>query len=189
MESINGDGQIHAVLHCDTSNGGDCNEPHGLRGNARVDGGFHTCTFASFPNHYAAPPNQQKKKKDRFTLDRTVSPNTMTWAVDGTTFFSLNQTQFSPATWTTLMGHGYIIILNVAVGGQWAGPPTQQTTSGGVMSVDYVAVYRVGEEEKSTGWYITFSRYWIHELMVQSQEQDQLQNLNLPQLQQLIPVR
>jgi beta-glucanase (GH16 family) len=38
--------------------------------------------------------------------------------------------------------HPFFIILNVAVGGDWTGPPDETTTFPRTMLVDYVRVYK-----------------------------------------------
>lgn len=53
------------------------------------------------------------------------------------------------------------MILNLAIGGNWAGNATMLTTSGGTMSVDYVGVWRKGEadpEPTGTGMLLDYGQ-------------------------------
>lgn len=43
--------------------------------------------------------------------------------------------------WKNATEHGFFLILNVAMGGFWPGPPTASTVDGKPLLVDYVAVY------------------------------------------------
>jgi beta-glucanase (GH16 family) len=70
----------------------------------------------------------------------TWAPGSLTYAVDGTTFYSIR--------WSTLpVGQGWVfdtdpeyMILNLAIGGPWAGAPDGNTTFPEVMDIDYIRV-------------------------------------------------
>ncbi len=126
MESVNAVASEFGTLHCGVSPGGPCNETSGVGGRVSCScwGSFHTYTFE---------------------WDRSVSPETMRWSLDGAQFFSVNRNQFDATTWTNATAHGFFMLLDLAIGGgfpaAFGGGPTASTTSGGSMVVDYVAVY------------------------------------------------
>jgi beta-glucanase (GH16 family) len=128
MEDINGLSSEFATLHCGPSIPGTCNETTGIgsgqRACAGCQTGFHT---------YA------------LEWDKSVSPEQLRWYLDGNNFFTISQNQVDAASWTAATNHGYMIILNVAMGGgfpaAFGGGPTGSTASGVPMLVDYVAVY------------------------------------------------
>lgn len=131
MEDINGRSSEFATLHCGPSIPGTCNETTGIGSGERAcpgcQTGFHT---------YA------------LEWDKSISPNQLRWYLDGTNFFTISQNQVDAASWTAATNHGYMIILNVAMGGgfpaAFGGGPTAATASGVPMLVDYVAVYSAG---------------------------------------------
>jgi chitodextrinase len=128
MEDVNGLSSEFATLHCGFSIPGTCNEYDGISSGQRAcsgcQTGFHT---------YAVE------------WDQSVSPQQLRWYLDGVNFYTVRQDQVDAASWTAATDHGYMIILNVAMGGQFpakfSGGPTAATASGVPMLVDYVAVY------------------------------------------------
>jgi hypothetical protein len=76
--------------------------------------------------------------------DRSVSPETIRFLVDGTQFHSVNASQVDATTWANATGHGFFLILNVAMGGAFpdalGGGLDSGTQSGVPMTVDYVQV-------------------------------------------------
>jgi hypothetical protein len=76
--------------------------------------------------------------------DRSVSPETIRFLVDGTQFHSVNASQMDATTWSNATNHGFFIILNVAMGGAFpdafGGGLDSGTQSGVPMVVDYVQV-------------------------------------------------
>ena len=128
MESANGEQTVFQTLHCGTAPGGPCGEPTGL-GSGEQDlpdsaTGFHT---------YAVE------------YDRGVAPEELRWSVDGRVTFTLRADRVDATTWKNANHHGFFVILNVAMGGQFpGGPPTDDTEPGVPMLVDYVAVYASG---------------------------------------------
>jgi hypothetical protein len=77
--------------------------------------------------------------------DRSVSPQQLRWFMDGAQFFTVNQNQVDAGTWANATNHGYMIMLDLAMGGAFpaafGGGPTAATVSGAPMLVDYIAVY------------------------------------------------
>lgn len=126
MENVNGLNSVFGTLHCGVNPGGPCNETTGLGATRICPGGTCQSTFHTF----------------RVEWDRSVSPEQIRWYVDDIQYHSVNATQVDAATWKAATNHGYFLILNVAIGGSWPGPPTAATKSGVPMLVDYVAVYR-----------------------------------------------
>jgi beta-glucanase (GH16 family) len=127
MESINAVSTEFGTLHCGVAPGGPCNEFSGLGGRASCAtcwGGFHTYTME---------------------WDRSVAPQQLRWFMDGVQFFTVNQNQVDATTWANATNHGYMIMLDLAMGGAFpaafGGGPTAATVSGAPMLVDYIAVY------------------------------------------------
>jgi hypothetical protein len=129
MESINAVQTEFGTLHCGVSPGGPCNETSGLGGRASCScwGQFHTYTLE---------------------WDRSVSPETLRWSLDGVQFFTLSSTAVDATTWANATRHGFFVLLDLAIGGgfpaAFGGGPTGATVSGGEMVVDYVAVFSRG---------------------------------------------
>jgi beta-glucanase (GH16 family) len=67
-------------------------------------------------------------------------PNTIRFYVDASLYATFNSSQW-PAGGTWVFDHPFFIILNVAVGGDWPGPPDGTTVFPQQMLVDYVRVY------------------------------------------------
>ena len=64
----------------------------------------------------------------------------ITWLVDGKAHYKAGPSDLPPGT-SWVFDHPFFIILNVAVGGRWAGPPDESTIFPQTMLVDYVRVY------------------------------------------------
>lgn len=124
-ESISGRPSIFGTLHCGQLPGGSCKEPNGL------SSGQTSCIGCA--GHF---------RVYRVEWDARVSPRQIRWYRDGVNYFSVKQNQVSPADWAAATNHGYMIILNVAIGGGFPGTPTARTLSGMSMVVDYVRVFR-----------------------------------------------
>jgi hypothetical protein len=81
-------------------------------------------------------------------VDRTdPAAEQIRWYIDGRQFFQVNEDQVDQATWTAAVHHGYSIIFDLAIGGGFPDgvcqctAPSDQTTSGGTITVRYVSVY------------------------------------------------
>jgi beta-glucanase (GH16 family) len=116
---------VHGTLHCGIFDGGPCRETTGLGGSTALEEGlgkgFHT---------YA------------LEWDRSAAGEQLHWSVDGERYRTVRSGDVDPATWSRALGHGFFVLLNVAVGGGWPGPPDASTTPGVPMLVDRVAVSR-----------------------------------------------
>jgi beta-glucanase (GH16 family) len=128
MENINGLDQWWGALHCGTNPGGPCNEPSGLSASASG----------------IEPSPQEAFHTYRVEFDKSAAPQQIRWYVDGVQRHSIHSDQVNGATWSEATNHGFFILLNLAIGGGWAGNPTGDTISNGTMLVDYVRVYYLG---------------------------------------------
>lgn len=132
MENVQGLNTEWGTLHCGTSPGGECNEKDGL--SANTPGG--------------SPSLQTGMHTYRVEWDQSTSPQQIRWYLDGRLFHSVSQSQFSASTRAAAFGHGYYLILNLAIGGEFpakqGGGPTAATASGGELVVDYVTVQARG---------------------------------------------
>ena len=77
------------------------------------------------------------------------SPNLMTFYVDGNLYATETNSTISPFPW--VFDKRFYVLLNVAVGGLWAGAPDATTTWPQTMSVDYVRVYQKIQDVAVTG--------------------------------------
>ncbi|MCH0570198.1 carbohydrate-binding protein [Streptomyces sp. MUM 136J] len=132
MENVQGLNTVWATMHCGTSPGGPCNETSGIGSSTSCPGttcqaGFHT---------YA------------MEWDRSVSPEAIRFSVDGSVYHTVTANQVDAATWADATGHGFFVILNVAMGGgfpnAFGGGPDGGTEPGHPMVVDYVQVLSAG---------------------------------------------
>lgn len=128
MENVQGLNKTWATMHCGTSPGGPCNETTGIGNstacpNSTCQSGFHTYTLE---------------------WDRSVSPETLRFSVDGVVYHTVTANQMDATTWSNATNHGFFVILNVAMGGgfpgAFGGGPTSATEPGHPMVVDYVQV-------------------------------------------------
>jgi beta-glucanase (GH16 family) len=132
LESINGRSSVFGTLHCGTLEPPNpCNEYTGLgSGEVPCPGcltGFHIY---------------------RAELDDGVTPEEIRWYLDGRNYFTVRANEVDEATWANATDHGFIVILNVAMGGgfpaAFGGGPTDATRSGVPMLIDYVRIYERG---------------------------------------------
>ena len=145
LEDVNALSEHSATLHCGNLNDanadgtlGPCHEFTGLSSGLRpcpaCQSGFHTYTAVVDRRHAA---------------DEQIR-----WYLDGRQFFRVTEQQVGQAAWSAAVDHGYSIIFDLAIGGSYPDgvcgctTPTDQTTSGGTMTVRYVAVYKRGAERR-----------------------------------------
>lgn len=62
------------------------------------------------------------------------------WYVDDSLYLSLRPSHLGGDEW--VFDHPFYIILNVAVGGHWVGPPNASTVFPQTMLIDYIKVYK-----------------------------------------------
>ena len=68
-------------------------------------------------------------------------PNEIIWQVDGVEFHRLTPANL-PAGGTWVFEKPFFVILNLAVGGDWPGPPDATTVLPAQMKVDWVRIYK-----------------------------------------------
>jgi hypothetical protein len=91
-------------------------------------------------------------------IDRTnASAETLQFLMDGTVESTITEASVGTAAWQQAIDHGFFIIFDLAMGGNYPDgvsgttTPTSATTSGASMSVGYVAVYEQGGNSTPTG--------------------------------------
>ena len=131
MEDVNSLSELSGTVHCGVDPGGPCNEGNGigsgLRGCSGCQSGYHTYTMI---------------------LNRTnTSAESITFYLDGSAYFTVTEGQVGTSTWQEAFDSSMNIILDLAMGGGYPNgvcgctSPTGSTSSGGTMSVAYVAAY------------------------------------------------
>jgi beta-glucanase (GH16 family) len=81
---------------------------------------------------------------------RNAANEQIRWYLDGKEFFSVTESQVGSSAWDEAVNHGFSIILDLAMGGQYpdqlcgCSTPTGQTSSGGTMKVRSISVYDSG---------------------------------------------
>ncbi|MGH3155952.1 MAG: ricin-type beta-trefoil lectin domain protein, partial [Streptosporangiaceae bacterium] len=131
MEDVNALSQHSGTIHCGTDPNGVCSEPNGigsgLQSCSGCQTGYHTYTMI---------------------LNRTNSSDeSITFYLDGNAYFTATESQVGTSTWEAAFDHNLSIIFDLAMGGSYPDgvcgctAPTSSTTSGGTMSVNYVAAY------------------------------------------------
>ena len=128
MENVNGMDATWSTLHCGTIDGGPCNEKTGL------SSGPVTCSSCASAFHTYA-----------MEYDRSTSPEQMRFYTDGVLIHTVTSAQMDATTWANATHHGFFVIFNVAMGGEFPAAfgqplPTDQTASGKPMLIDYIAV-------------------------------------------------
>jgi hypothetical protein len=128
MENVNGTDSTWATLHCGTINGGPCNEKTGLSSGPVASSALRS-SFRTYAMEY----------------DRTTSPEALRFYADGVLIHTVTSSQMDDITWSKALHHGFFVIFNVALGGEFPAAlgqplPTSQTVSGKPMLIDYIAV-------------------------------------------------
>jgi beta-glucanase (GH16 family) len=120
---------VFGTLHCGTAPGGPCGEPNGIGGgHTQPDGSALSDAFHTFSIQW----------------DRSGSTEQIRWYLDGERFFTVNADDVDAATWKQATDHGFFVLLNLAIGGGWPGPPDDSTRPGASMIVDRVWVSQAG---------------------------------------------
>jgi hypothetical protein len=131
MEDVNALSEVSGTIHCGTDPGGPCNEGNGIGSGLQSCGGcqtgYHTYSMI---------------------LNRTnTSDESITFYLDGNSYFSVSESQVGTSTWQQAYDHNLDIIFDLAMGGAYpngvcgCNSPSGSTSSGGTMSVAYVAAY------------------------------------------------
>jgi hypothetical protein len=85
-----------------------------------------------------------------------TSAEYLEFLMDGTVESTITEASVGTTAWQEAIDHGFFIILNLAMGGNYPDgecdctTPTSATTSGGTMSIQYVAVYEAGGNSTPT---------------------------------------
>ncbi len=123
MENINNSSSIHGTCTADQLvRGGKCDEPHGL----------------SAVHHL--PGSAGSAGPHTYTIIWNTAPQELIWQVDGHTYATATPASVGQQVWQATLGHGYFLILNLAIGGTWPGSPNAATKPGASMLVDWVRV-------------------------------------------------
>lgn len=115
-------------------------EPGTIHGTAHGPAGNELKSYAyGIGGPYSLPHDKRfASRYHLFALDWT--PQEMTWSVDRRPYFTLRKSDLKPGQkW--VFDRPNFILLNVAVGGYWPGPPDASTHFPQEMLVDYVRVY------------------------------------------------
>ncbi|SDO21970.1 galactose-binding domain-containing protein [Actinacidiphila guanduensis] len=129
MEDVNGRGQLSATLHCGTAPGGNCAEYDGLTS------GLASCTGCQSGYHTYSE-----------VIDRTTSDEQIRFYLDGHQIWQVNESQVGTATWQAAFDHGVYVDFSLRIGGSYPNAvcgctsPADDTSSGGVLSIDSVTV-------------------------------------------------
>jgi beta-glucanase (GH16 family) len=109
----------------------------------RVFGSLHGPGYSgknSVTGNYSLPGQQNASDAFHvFTLD--WAPNSVTWYVDGIQYLHKTRGDIRGNPW--VFDHKFFLLLNLAVGGVWPGPPEKSTVFPQAMLVDYVRVYEL----------------------------------------------
>ncbi len=136
MEDVNGSNEASQTLHDSAGSSG-----HALIAcpdtSSTCQSGYHTYSVI---------------------VDRTnTSAETLQFLMDGTVESTITEASVGTAAWQAAIDHGFFIIFDLAMGGNYPDPlcnctaPTSATTSGGSMSVGYVAAYETGGNSTPAG--------------------------------------
>ena len=131
MEDVNALSEHSGTLHCGVDPGGPCNETTGL------SSGLDSCSGCQTGyNTYSVIVNRTN-----------TSDESITWYLNGSSYYSVSESQVGTSTWQAAVDHGFFLILDEAIGGAYPNAicgctsPASATSSGAAMSVGYVAVY------------------------------------------------
>ncbi|MCX4094895.1 family 16 glycosylhydrolase [Nocardia sp. alder85J] len=105
-----------------------------------VYGSAHGPGFAD-PGYSQGHTGSARLADDFHTYAVEWGPDRIDWFLDDTLYYSLGRSQLKPEhTW--VFDQPFHLLLNLAVGGGWPGPPASDTAFPADLLVDYVRVYR-----------------------------------------------
>jgi hypothetical protein len=141
MEDVNALSEHSGTLHCGTDPNGPCNETTGL------SSGLQACSGCQAGyNTYSVIVNRTN-----------TSAESITYYLNGTAYYTVNESQVGTSAWQAAVDHGFFIILDLAMGGAYPNAicgctsPSSATSSGASMSVGYVAVYTTAGSGSGSG--------------------------------------
>ncbi|KAF4495045.1 hypothetical protein FAGAP_8871 [Fusarium agapanthi] len=155
MEHVNDEHETYAAVHCDKSPGGICGEKKGIAG-----------------SHYL-PDWGMGLNSYKVVIDRTPTVwqnESVNFYVHDELFHTVMGGQIGDLeVWKTIAWNKMFIIFNVAVGGDWPGPPMPFTAEGPDvgMQVGYVAHYEqeaAAEDTANTPYYYPYDNYHNHNM-------------------------
>jgi hypothetical protein len=136
MEDVNGLNEASQTLHDSANSPGHALIPCPAAGST-CQTGYHTYSVI---------------------IDRTnTSAETLQFLMDGVVESTITEASVGTAAWQAAIDHGFFIIWDLAMGGNYPDgisgqtTPTAATSSGASMSVGYVAVYEQGGNSTPTG--------------------------------------
>jgi beta-glucanase (GH16 family) len=139
LEDVNALSQVSGALHC-----GNLTTPN-------PDGTFGPCHEHTGWSSGLRPCSGCQRSYHTYSViidRRNQADEQITWYLDGREFFNVTERQVGAQAWQSAVDHGFSIIFDLAIGGFFPDgrcnctTPTPQTSSGGTMSVRYVAVYQ-----------------------------------------------
>jgi beta-glucanase (GH16 family) len=138
LEDVDGRSEHSGALHCGNlfqpnpdGTFGPCHEHIGLSSRLRP------CTGCQSGYHVYSVIVDRRNPADE----------QIRWYFDGQEFFSVSESQVGASTWDEAVNHGFSIILDLAMGGQYPNQmcdcvtPTSWTSNAGTMRVSSVSVY------------------------------------------------
>jgi beta-glucanase (GH16 family) len=120
MENVNGAPEVHGSLHCASDLPGGCGPGRPLTGTTALGPG--------------------PRDAHTFAVVWDDGAGRLDWFLDGRHYWSVTRDTTGAAAWERATGHGYFLLLNLAVGGDWPGYPDDTTRPGRSMLVDHVLV-------------------------------------------------
>jgi beta-glucanase (GH16 family) len=138
LEDVNALSQHSSTIHC------------GNLTHRNPDGTLGPChEFTGLSSGLLPCPGCQTGYRNyTVVIDRRQENNEqIRWYLDGQETFRIDEDQVPAGTWTEAFHHGMSIIFDLAIGGSYPNAicqctsPDNSTTSGGTMSIRYVAVY------------------------------------------------
>jgi beta-glucanase (GH16 family) len=138
LEDVDGLSEHSGAFHCGNltqpnpdGTFGPCHEHNGL------SSGLQSCAGCQSGYHVYS-----------VIVDRRNPANEqIRWYLDGKKFFSVSERQVGAPTWDEAVNHGFSIIFDLAMGGQYPNEfcgcvsPTSYTSTGGTLRVRSVSVY------------------------------------------------
>ena len=139
MEDVNALSDTSGALHC------------GNLTSVNSDGSFGPCHEHTGLSSGTRPCSTCQSSYHTYSViidRRNQSDEQIDWYLDGRRFFSVSERQVGAQVWDEAVDHGFSIIFDLAMGGSYPDErcmcttPTSETSSGGMMSVRSIAVYR-----------------------------------------------
>jgi len=104
-----------------------------------VHGSLHGPGYSGGSAITQAYSDPQGFNGDFHVYDLDWEPDSITWSVDGVPYQTVTSAEVPAGNW--VFEHPFFILLNMAVGGNYVGPPTSATVFPQTFLIDYVRVY------------------------------------------------